>query len=99
MMTLNKYVKKRKQHNPAFGKLHEQEVSALRLATALAEQRMRLGLSQSELARRIGSPQSQISRVENGVRIPNLETLWRWANALGIEIILQPEGHFEIRTA
>ncbi|MDI6793806.1 MAG: helix-turn-helix transcriptional regulator [bacterium] len=99
MMTQDEYVEKRRQRNAAFGKLYKQEVTALRLTTVLAEQRMRLGLSQSELARRVGTPQSQISRVENGVRTPNLETLWRWAYALGIEIILQPEGHFEIRAA
>jgi transcriptional regulator with XRE-family HTH domain len=98
-MNLGEYVENRRKKSAEFGELYEREIATLRLATALAEQRVRLGLSQSELARRLGTPQSQISRIENGARVPNLETLWRWADALNIEIALQPEGHFEIRAS
>ena len=43
-------------------------------------------LSQGDIGKRTGLLRCYVSRVENGHTIPNLETLQRWANALGVEV-------------
>lgn len=49
------------------------------------EARMRLGLSQGELSRISGYDRAVISRIESGRVSPNLRTLDRIADALGVE--------------
>ena len=44
------------------------------------------GLSQEELAARMGVEQFYISGLEAGRRNPTLVTLWKAANALGVEV-------------
>jgi transcriptional regulator with XRE-family HTH domain len=44
------------------------------------------GLSQEELAGRMGVEQFYISGLEAGRRNPTLVTLWKAANALGVEV-------------
>ena len=43
-------------------------------------------LSQGDIGKRTGLLRCYVSRVENGHTRPNLETLQRWANALGVEV-------------
>ena len=45
------------------------------------------GISQTELANRIGSNKSAISRYENGMQKPSLDTLMRVADALDVDLI------------
>ena len=45
------------------------------------------GISQTELANRVGSNKSAISRYENGMQKPSLDTLMRVADALGVDLI------------
>jgi transcriptional regulator with XRE-family HTH domain len=47
--------------------------------------RINAGLSQEELAGRMGVEQLYISGLEAGRRNPTLVTLWKAANALGVE--------------
>lgn len=44
------------------------------------------GLSQNELARRAGIAQSSLSYLESGAKSPNVETLLRICQALGITL-------------
>ena len=46
------------------------------------KKREELGLSQADLARKLGCPQSNVSRLESGLRSPNLRELVGLANAL-----------------
>ena len=46
-----------------------------------------IGISQTELANRIGSNKSAISRYENGMQKPSLDTLMRVADALSVELV------------
>lgn len=46
----------------------------------------RKGISQSELYRMSGVPQKTISRMENGLSSPNMETMSKLIGALGYEI-------------
>jgi transcriptional regulator with XRE-family HTH domain len=55
--------------------------------------RRRAGLSQRELARRAGVPQATISRIENGVVSPTVDTLEPLIRACGMELeVLEPAG-------
>lgn len=55
--------------------------------------RRRAGLSQRELARRAGVPQATISRIENAVVSPTLDTLAPLIRACGMDLqIAEPEG-------
>jgi transcriptional regulator with XRE-family HTH domain len=59
---------------------------AERVAAALKKERERQGLSLTGLGERAGLSQQSVSYIERGLRIPNLDTLLRIANALGIEL-------------
>ncbi|RYI30561.1 XRE family transcriptional regulator [Bacillus infantis] len=48
----------------------------------------RKGISQRELSRLSGVAQKTISRIENGIDVPTLETLGKLANALGMSVVL-----------
>lgn len=53
------------------------------------------GISQVAISRATRLAQPYLSRVENGHTVPSLETLEKWANALGIplyEILYDGEG-------
>lgn len=49
--------------------------------------RVAAGISQTELANRVGSNKSAISRYENGLQKPSLDTLMRVADALGVDVV------------
>lgn len=46
-----------------------------------------IGVSQTELANRVGSDKSAISRYENGIQRPSLDTLMRIADALDVDLV------------
>lgn len=52
--------------------------------------RRRAQLSQRALARRMGTAQSAISEMETGVNSPTLATLERYAEIVGMEVVLTP---------
>ena len=49
--------------------------------------RVAAGISQTELDNRVGSNKSAISRYENGLQKPSLDTLMRVADALGVDVV------------
>ena len=53
----------------------------------LKRHRQRQGLSLADVAERSGMDRSAVSRLENGVYVnPTVDTLYRYAEALGVEI-------------
>jgi transcriptional regulator with XRE-family HTH domain len=56
------------------------------LGTKLREIRIQKSLTQREISERSGLPSSQISRIENGYRLPSLETLERITAALQVPV-------------
>ncbi len=63
------------------------------LAVRFREIRERLGLSLTDLSERSGLTRAAISRLENGWNLnPTLETLFRYAEALGIDLRLTAGG-------
>ena len=93
------------RHRPGPGELAEledgdpcflpEQVEAVRgMVGALKAERARLGLSLADLAERTGLTRPAISRLENGHRLnPTLDTLYRYARALGRTIALISEPH------
>ncbi len=60
----------------------------LEIVGGLMAAKDRKGISQRELSRLSGVAQKTISRIENGIDVPTLETLGKLANALGMSIVL-----------
>jgi transcriptional regulator with XRE-family HTH domain len=65
---------------------------AERFARNLTELRRAAGFSQEELAFRAAIHRTQVSLMENGDRIPRLETLIKLAGALGVTMNDLTEG-------
>ena len=59
-------------------------------AQILLDARKNAGLTQQELADRIGADKGYISRLERGLTIPTVSTLYRLAAAMGLTIELRP---------
>ncbi len=57
-----------------------------KVATQLQAERERQGMSMTVLGKRAGLSQQSVSYIERGLRIPNLDTLFRIADALGVEL-------------
>ena len=55
----------------------------------IIEKRKELGLSQRDIAEMIDKPQSTIARIEASKTIPNLQTLFKITNVLGMSIIIK----------
>ena len=59
-------------------------------AQILLDARKNAGLTQQELAERIGADKGYVSRVECGLIIPSVSTLYRIAAAMGLTVELRP---------
>lgn len=59
-------------------------------AQVLLDARKQAGLTQAELAERLGTDKSYISKVERGLTVPTVSTLYRIAAAMGLRVELTP---------
>lgn len=59
-------------------------------AQILLDARKNAHLTQEELARRIGTDKSYISRIERGLIVPTVSTLYKIAAAMGMTVELRP---------
>ncbi len=59
-------------------------------AQILLDARKKAGLTQQQLAERIGANKGYISRLERGLSIPTVSTLYRIAAAMGFAVELRP---------
>ena len=59
-------------------------------AQILLDARKNAGITQQELAERIGANKGYISRIERGLIIPSVATLYRIAAAMGLSVELMP---------
>jgi transcriptional regulator len=73
---------------PQVRKAFEQEKRVLDIGVALAKQRMRKGLTQREVARHMGTSAPQVSRTERRPERANVQTLMRYADAVGMTLNL-----------
>jgi transcriptional regulator with XRE-family HTH domain len=65
-------------------KAFEEEKRVLNIGIALARERKRKGLTQEEVARHIGTSAPQVSRTEHRPERSNVQTLMRYADAVGM---------------
>ena len=61
------------------------------MARELIAARHRAGLTQAEVAQRMGTSQSTIARLESGGRQPSMQTVQRYAKALGYRAMIKLE--------
>jgi transcriptional regulator with XRE-family HTH domain len=59
------------------------------IVNAIYQRRIELGWTQKELADKVGLHQESVARIENGGSIPRLDTVFRLALALGMQLSLQ----------
>ena len=72
--------------------LNVQYAPARELLAVLKQERQAAGLSLAEVSRRCGIDQPALSRLENGHNgNPTVETLWKYAAALGKRLVLSTE--------
>ena len=69
---------------PRVKKAFEEESRVLNIGIALAKERKRKGRTQEEAARRIGTSAPQVSRTEHKPEHTNVQTLMRYADAVGM---------------
>ncbi|NQX22718.1 helix-turn-helix transcriptional regulator [Curtobacterium sp. VKM Ac-2852] len=74
------------EETPAERLGRELAVADLELINTIRAKRLERGLSQAELGRLIGVSQATVSEFESGVTEPRLQTVRRYARALGIMI-------------
>ena len=62
-------------------------------AQIILDARKNAGLTQAELAERIGANKGYISRIERGLTVPTVSTLYKIAAAMGLTVTLQPANN------
>ena len=86
MKTWNDYKNYVKSTGPQ-SKIDMEETEALAdIITAVIKQRNALGLSQRELAQMCGMPQSSVARIESLRATPNVDTLLKIMQPLGLKL-------------
>ena len=58
-------------------------------AQILLDARKQAGMTQSELAERIGADKSYVSRIERGLTVPSISTIYRMVSAMGLSVELR----------
>ena len=90
MRTWNDYKERVREVDPiAANDINEIENIAS-IVGALIEQRTALGISQRELASLCGIPQSSVARIESYKSTPNLDTLLKIMQPLGLKLTVSP---------
>ena len=86
MKTWNDYKEHVREVDPEVSKALEEVEELSKIVKAMVEQRNALGLSQRELAAMCGIPQSSVARIESFKTIPNLDTLLKIFQQLGLKL-------------
>lgn len=90
-MNWEDYKEKVRASGPSGKKIIDEVEATSRIVGAMIERRHVLQLSQRELASLCGIPQSSVARIENGASIPNLGTVLKIFNALGLSFLVCPQ--------
>ncbi|MFQ5328759.1 MAG: helix-turn-helix domain-containing protein [Thermodesulfobacteriota bacterium] len=89
MSDLQKYIKKRKAHDPEFANNFDAGYEQFKVGVMLKKAREEAGLTQEELADKLQTKKTAISRIENHAEDIKLSTLERFAHALGKRLRLE----------
>ena len=86
MRTWNDYKEHVRTVDQEIAKYMEEVEALSQIVKAMVEQRNALGLSQRELAALCGIPQSSVARIESFKTVPNLDTLLKIFQQLGLKL-------------
>lgn len=89
MATWNDYKKHVRESNPEIGKDINEIEERAKIVSAMIEQRHNQGLTQRDLAEMCGLPHSSVARIESGKTSPNLTTLLKIFDKLGLTLTVQ----------
>ena len=92
MRTWNDYKDYVKRIDPENKRSMEEVESIATIVGAIIRQRNELGITQRDLASLCGIPQSSVARIESFRTIPNLETLIKIMQPLGLKLTVA-EAH------
>ena len=92
MSDWKKYKDRVRMENPEIGKDLDEVEEVSSIVGAMIERRHNLELSQRDLAELCGIPHSSVARIESGKTTPNLSTLLKIFNQLGLSFTVQPAG-------
>ncbi len=85
-----RYKNKVRAASPEIGKDLDEIEEISTIVGAMIQQRHNLELSQRDLADLCGIPHSSVARIESGKSTPNLSTLLKIFNQLGLSFTVQP---------
>ena len=85
-----RYKNKVRATDPKIGKDLDEVEEISTIVGAIIQQRHNLELSQRDLADLCGIPHSSVARIESGKSTPNLSTLLKIFNQLGLNFTIQP---------
>lgn len=68
-------------------------------AQVLLDARKEANMTQEEVARKIGASKGYISRLERGLVIPTVATLYRLMAAMGLRIVFVPKNEYRVHAA
>lgn len=88
MKTWNDYKEQVKAKDPEAKKDVEEIEALATIISAMIEKRNALGISQRELAEMCGMPQSSVARIESFQTTPNLDTVVKIMQPLGLRLIV-----------
>ncbi len=89
MKTWNDYKEHVKEVDPEGRKTMEEVEALSSIISAMIRQRNTLGISQRELAAMCGMPQSSVARIESFKMTPNLDTILKIMQPLGLTLAVQ----------
>lgn len=90
MKTWNDYKEHVKEADPESRKTMEEVEALSSIVSTIIRQRNAMGISQRELAAMCGIPQSSVARIESFKTTPNLETVLKIMQPLGLTLTVQP---------
>ena len=89
MATWNDYKNHVRESNPEIGRDIDEVEERAKIVSAMIDQRHNLNLSQRDLAEMCGLPHSSVARIESGKSSPNLTTLLKIFDTLGLTLTVQ----------
>ncbi len=90
MATWNDYKKHVHEVDPKMAADIDETDARAKIISEMIDQRHNLDLSQRDLAEMCGLPHSSVARIESGKSTPNLNTLLKIFDKLGLTFSIQP---------
>ena len=84
-----RYKEKCRKESPEMAREIDEIEAKAEIIAAIINQRHKMDISQRELAELCGIPHSSIARIESGKSTPNLSTLIKIFNKLGLQLAVR----------